>query len=223
MARAPAQRARFLSAIVDDAHKSGTNLQMARVVAPLLAALQPSPDLVWFAEIGVQTALAAGEFGQARQWAETAGLWHWVALTDIADPERRSGRPATLGAVEDLVAHGRLSVEALHKLATVLDALDIDVPIVIWDAASRAPQPSGGFLPETGILADLAQSAKRNDAGRTILLVMRALGANGAEGANVLALGDAVRALKRIGLEADARRLGLEALLPAWPHAAANR
>src|SRR5436190_11730503 len=176
VARAPAQRARFLSAIVDDAHKSGTNLQMARVVAPLLAALQPSPDLVWFAEIGVQTALAAGEFGQARQWAETAGLRHWVALTDIADPERRGGRPATLGAVEDLVAHGRLSVEALHKLATVLDALDIDVPIVIWDAASRAPQPSGGFLPETGILADLAQSAKRNDVGLTILLVMRALG-----------------------------------------------
>ena len=42
---------------------------------------------------------------------------------------------------------------------------------------------------------------------------MRALGPAGPEGANVLALGDAVRALKRIGLEADARRLALEALL----------
>jgi hypothetical protein len=32
----------------------------------------------------------------------------------------------------------------------------------------------------------------------------------------VLALGDAVRALRRVGLEGDARRLALEALLPAW-------
>ena len=115
--------------------------------------------------------------------------------------------------MEELAARGRLGVETLHRLATVLDALDIDVPIAVWDAASRTPQPSSGYLPETGILADLAQSAKRNDTGRTILLVMRALGANGPEGANVLALGDAIRALKRIGLEADARRLGLEALL----------
>jgi len=124
--------------------------------------------------------------------------------------------------LEDMAARGRLEIDTLHKLATVLDALDIDVPIAIWDAASRAPQPSSGYLPETGILADLAQSAKRNDAGRTILLVIRALGGNGAEGANLLTLGDMIRALKRIGLEADARRLGLEALLPVWPRTAAN-
>lgn len=222
VARVPAQRARFVRAILDDARRSGSYLQMARVVAPMLAGLQPSPELASFAETGTEVALAAGEFGLARHWAETAGLWLWLALIDVADPERRGGRLASLGAAEELAARGRLSVETLHRLATVLDALDIDVPIGIWDAASRTPQPSSGYLPETGILADLAQSAKRNDAGRTILLVMRALGANGPEAANVLALGDAIRALKRIGLEADARRLGLEALLPAWPRTAAN-
>jgi hypothetical protein len=222
VARAPEQRARFLRAILDDARRSGSYLQMARVVAPVLAGLQPTPDLAWFAETGVEAALVAGEFGRARHWAEMAGLWPWLALVDVADPERRGGRPATLGAIEDLAARGRLSIETLNKLATVLDALDIDVPIPIWDAANRAAQPAGGYLPETGILADLAQSAKRNDAGRTILLVMRTLGASGPEGANVLALGDAIRALKRIGLEADARRLGLEALLPVWPRLAAN-
>ena len=222
VARAPAQRARFLRAILDDARRSGSYMQVAAAVASLSASLRPAPDLAWFAEAGVETALAAGDFGQARQWVESTGLWHWLALIDIADPERRSGRPASLRALEDVAGRGRLGPETLHKLATVLDALDIDVPIAIWDAASRSPQPSSGYLPETGILADLAQSAKRNDVGRTILLVMRALGANGPEGANVLALGDAIRALKRIGLEADARRLGLEALLPVWPRPAAN-
>jgi hypothetical protein len=51
---------------------------------------------------------------------------------------------------------------------------------------------------------------------------MRALGRNGPAGAHVLALRDAIAALKRVGLEADARRVGVEALLPIWPRAVAN-
>jgi hypothetical protein len=222
VARAPAQRARFVQAILDDARKSGSFLQMARVVAPVLAGLQPSPELAAFTETAIDATLVAGDFGRARQWAETAGLWPWLALADIADPGRRGGRLPVLAAVEDMAARGRLRADTLHRLATVLDALDIEVPIAIWDAASRTPQPSSGYLPETGILADLAQSAKRNDTGRTILLAMRTLGPSGPDGANVLALGDAIRALKRVGLEADARRLGLEALLPVWPRSAGN-
>ena len=181
-----------------------------------------SPDAGWFAETSLEIALLAGQFEQARRWAESAGLRHWLALIDVADPERRGGQPPSLAAMEELAVRGRLGAETLHRLATVLDALDIDVPIGLWDAASRTPQPATGYLPETGVLADLAQSAKRNDAGRTILLVMRTLGPAGPEGANVLALGDAVRALKRIGLEADARQLALEALIAAWPRMAGN-
>ena len=117
---------------------------------------------------------------------------------------------------------GRLSVDVLHRLATVLDALDIDVPMGIWEAAGRTPQPASGYLPETGVLADLAQSAQRKDTGRTVLVAMRALGPNGADGANILALGDAVRALKRAGLEPDARRVAFEALFAVWPRVPGN-
>jgi hypothetical protein len=38
----------------------------------------------------------------------------------------------------------------------------------------------------------------------------------------MIALGDAIRALKRAGLESDARRLGFEALLPGWPRVVTN-
>jgi len=110
-----------------------------------------------------------------------------------------------------------LSVDVLHRLATVLDALDVDVPMGIWEAAGRTPQPASGYLPETGVLADLAQSAQRKDTGRTVLVAMRGLGPNGAEGANILALADTVRALKRAGLEPDARRIAFEALFAFWP------
>ena len=135
------------------------------------------------AEPAVEIALAVGRVTRrARRWAETsASLQHWLALIDVADPQRRGG-PAGLAHVEELAARGRLGGETLHRLATVLDALDIDVPAGIWDAASRTPQPAAGYLPETGVLAELAQSAKRKDTGRTILLAMRALGPDGAGG-----------------------------------------
>jgi len=221
-APAPGQKAKFLRAILDDARRSGLLIQMVRVVAPLAVDLPPSPELAWFAEGGAEIALASGDFDRARRWAEVGGLPHWLALADVADPRRQGGRIGSLAAIDEMAVRGRLGADTLHRLATVLDALDIDVPIGLWDAASRTPQPATGYLPETGILADLAQSSRRNDAARTILLVMRTLGAGGPEGANVLALGDSIRALKRIGLEADARRLGLEALLSAWPRAVAN-
>ena len=174
----------------------GYFLQTARVVAPLLAGAAAVAGSCGVHRVLHRDSLVAGDSHQARQWAEAAGLWHWLALVDIADPGAARWPVALAAALEDLAARGRLGVGALHKLATVLDALDIDVPIPIWDAANRTPQPSGGYLPETGILADLAQSAKRNDAGRTILLVMRTLGPGGPDGANLLALGDAIRALE---------------------------
>ena len=52
-----------------------------------------------------------------------------------------------------------------------------------------------------------------------MLLVLRTLGGNGAEGAHMIALGDAVRGLKRAGLEPDARRVAFEALFGGWPRA----
>ena len=221
LSRSPPQQARMARALLDDARRSGFFLQTAQMLAPVFADAPPSGEPA-LAEVGVEIAIAAGQFDRARRWAETAGAGHWLALIDVADPGRRGGRVQTLGTLEQMAMRGRLSPDTLHRLATVLDALDIDVPIPLWDAASRTPQPSGGYLPETGVLADLGQSAKRNDAGRTLLLVMRTLGANGPEGANVIALGDAIRALRRIGLEAEARRLGVEALLPVWPRMAGN-
>jgi len=223
LSRSPAQQSRMAKVLLDDARRSAAAVQTARMLAPLLETLRPGPDTDSFSEIAVEIALAAGQFDAARRWTDTASAaQHWLALIDIADPARHGGRLPSLQLIEDFALRGRLNPQALHRIATVLDALDIDVPVPLWDAASRTPQPSGGYLPDTGVLADLAQSAQRGDAGRTILLVMRTLGTDGPEAANILALGDSIRALKRVGLETDARRMGLEALLPVWPRHAGN-
>jgi hypothetical protein len=72
------------------------------------------------------------------------------------------------------------------------------------------------------VLGELALASQQKEAGRTILLVIRALGPDGPEGANPLALGDSIRALKRTGLDADARRLAAEALYGVWPRTSGN-
>ena len=149
------------------------------------------------------------------------GLDHWLALADIADPGP-DNRGQYLNEVETLALRGRFTPDALHRLATVLDALNYNVPIPLWEAASRTPQPNTGHLPATGVLTELQDASKKKEFGHTVLLAMKSLGPNGAEGAHIIALGDSIRALKRAGLETDARRLGLEALLIAWPRAQTN-
>jgi hypothetical protein len=115
------------------------------------------------------------------------------------------------------VKKNRFPAPLLHRLATVLDATDVNVPIPLWEAASRTPQPAAGYLPETGVLAQLQEAAKKKDVARTVLLAMRSLGSVEADGAHIIALGDTIRALRRAGLETDARALGVEALMGQWP------
>ena len=220
--RTPMKKARLIRAFLDDAKRAGILFQASEMMAKASSELNPAPEISWYAETGAEVALVAGKYDDARRWIAASpspgALAHWLALADIADPSYAQ-RGQDLVALEPLAASGRFKSDALHRLATVLDALLYQVPIPLWDAASRTPQPAGGFLPETGVLSELQDAAKKQEFGRTVLLSMKALGPKGAEGAHMIALGDSIRALKRAGLEADARRLGFEALFVEWPRA----
>lgn len=226
----PQKKVRLIRAFLDEAHRAGFYLTALRMVAPASDAIVPAPEIGWYAETGVEVALAAERYGKARDWASfgsnspgaaNGGLYHWLALIDIAEGTQANG-DEDLRHVEELVSRGRFDPALLHRLATVLDALNFSVPIPLWEAASRTPQPAGGHLPETGVLTELQDAAKKREFARTVLLAMKTLGPNGAEGAHMIALGDSIRALRRAGLEGDARNLGFEALFAAWPRAIIN-
>jgi len=222
-AHAPERKVRLVRSLLSEARRAGLHLQVASMLASHLAQLWPSPETATLAEAVVETALASGDLDLARRWAESAAsLQHWLALIDLADPQSRQVRQSGLAYLDDLAVRGRLGAVQLHRVVTVLDALDITVPLRLWEAAGRLPQPTGGYLPETGVLGELAQASQQKEAGRTVLLVMRALGPDGPDSASVLALGDGIRALKRTGLDADARRLAVEALYAAWPRTSGN-
>lgn len=229
--RTPLKKARLIRAFLDEARRAGLYRPALELMAGPAAALTPVPEIGWFAETAVEINLAVGHFEEARSWARFSGsldsinpaapepLAHWIALADIVDPALGAERGRHLGSVETMALDGRFDPNLLHRLATVLDALDVNVPIPLWDLASRAPQPAGGHLPDTGLLSELAEASRKKEFGKTVILVLSTLGPAGAEGAHMIALGDSIRALKRAGLEKEARQVALEGLFGAWPRA----
>jgi hypothetical protein len=225
--RAPARKARLIQALLQEARSHTLYLPVARGLSTELKALRQTPDIAFFAETAVEIALAGADYATAVSWAvfgsagaRADGLMHWMTLIDIVGAEAYVPRGSGLKLTEELALKGKFSAEILHRLVTVLDALEYNIPIPLWDAASRTPQPSKGFLPETGVLPRLKAAAGDKKFAQTVLLSLQALGPDGAEGAHILALGDTIRALKLAGLEADARRLGFEALFASWPRGA---
>lgn len=205
-------------ALLDEARRSGLYLPIARVIAPLVAQIGMAPGLQGYSDTLIEIAIAAGDTRRAREIASASGARHWLALIDIADAgPAQEARERNLEALDEMVRRGRFPADLLHRLATVLDATDVNVPLPLWEAASRTPQPATGYLPETGVLAQLQDAAKRKDTARTILLALRAFGPAGADGVHLIGLGDTLRALRRAGLDRDARALGVEALLAQWP------
>ncbi len=225
--RAMYQRTRDIRAFVDAAKREGFYAAALRLAATIIPQIKPVVEIGWFAETAVESSIAAGRLALARQWIDfsdrtdgpTRGrLGHWRALVDIADsrvPAARRG--ADLALVEQLALAGRIPPAALHRLATVLDALNYNVPIGLWNAANRTKQPTEGHLPPTGTLSQLGEAAKAGQIARTVLLTLATIGERGPAGSHMLALGDAIRGLKQAGLEADARRLAVEAVFDFWP------
>ncbi len=229
--RMPLRKARLVRSFLDEARRIGLYGPALRLMADATASIAPIPEVGWFAETAIEVSLVSGNFEAARRWAAFTDsadslnpaapqpLAHWLALVDLADASAAAGSGRGLAAVAAMAQAGRFEATLVNRLTTVLDALALPVPATLWELAGRAPQPAGGHLPDTGVLTELAEASRKKEFGRTVLLVMRTLGPAGAEGAHLIALGDSLRALKRAGLEGEARQLAVEGLLAAWPRA----
>ena len=219
-AGADAAQARLAAAkqLLDETRHTPLYLPMSTALASSLEGAIHGPEVASHGETLIEVALAAGRLGMARTLANTIPqLRAWRALVDIAERDvPAADREQNLLHLEALIVGGRFSPLALHRLATVLDAFDVHVPIPIWEAASRSPQPASGYLPPTGVLPKLADKSKGDMIGLTILYAATALGV-ATRDAHIISLGDTIRGLRRVGFENEARRIGVEALLADWP------
>lgn len=228
--RAFLQRARNIRAFLDSARTDGLYLPALEVVAPFAAELPKIPEIGWFAQTGIETAIAAGEPDQATAWADFGeqldvrprnGYSGWRALIAVTGGAGKTNS-ASLEPLERMALERKFKPDDLHRLATVLDALNLHVPIGLWNAASATPQPKSGHLPPTGVLRKLADASKARATGPTVMLAIATLGPDGPAKANILALGDTIRALVRLGRTKAARRLAYEAIFDTWPRAPVN-
>jgi hypothetical protein len=221
-------KTRSIRNFLDSARRDGLYQVAAMVMAPIVRSMRPAQEISWFAETAVEVLVAGGDYQAARQWVRSAtlaprsasggSLDHWLMLIDIADPEVADGnRGRSIGVLENLALQGRFAQPALHRLATVLDALDYNVPVPLWNLASRSEQPQSGYLPATGILSAMKQASEERHIAATALYALRTISPKGTPATHLLGLGETIRALKRAGLEKDARRLGFETLFGDWP------
>jgi len=211
-------KAESIDALLASGRDAGIETALGEALQPARANLAADPQASGYAETALRAAILAGDTQAAWAWVEAGGdkLKIWQLVLAAADPSDPRTETALSEGVE-IAAIGGLPAPFLHRLLAVLDALDYEVPIPLWDEASKMPQPNDGYLPETGVLSQLKDTSDHGDVGRTVLLVAAALGPKGPADANLLALGDAVRALKRVGLDAEARRIGFEALYAHMP------
>lgn len=225
--RAQFAKTRAIRSLLDSARRDDLYAVVAAALTPLVRSLRPAQEISWFTETAIEILAAGADYPAAREWvrADTAGrrgpasrLDHWLALLDIADPElRRAERGRSLGVLENLALQGRFSPAALHRLATVLDALDYNVPVPLWNLASRTQQPQTGHLPATGMLSAMKQASEAGQIAATTLYAVRTIAPAGVSATHLLGLGETIRALKKAGLTRAARRLGFEALFGIWP------
>ncbi len=224
----PLRKERLIIELLKIARREELYTAIAKILAKDISALQQTNTRSQLAGIMIEALLAAGYYKQiidrtaqasGRDDVQTPWLLHWLTLVDIAQSEESALSDAGLKFVTRQALAGQFQADVLHRLVTVLDALAYNIPIPLWNAASRTPQPKHGHLPETGHLSRLQKAAKNDEIGRTILMAMTALGPQGPVGAHMIALGDTIKALKTAGLEAEARQIGFEALFAIWPRA----
>lgn len=213
-------RARAIGAAMDFAGRRG--------LAPLYAALlgraawetPPAADLAPYADMLTRILLATGRGDRVADWLnlgpalggtlgdETAAR---LALA-LPSPERAAAAAEPLARLARASAADTALAARVIVYAGALDAMGYPIPAEAQSLLQSSPliagAPAGGV--ETAELAEAAQAGRK---GETILRALIVLGAGGPADAHPASVIEAVAALSRVGLTAEASALALEAAL----------
>ena len=208
-------RVSTLAPLLADARRRGAFVSMARLVAPLVAEIQPAPEYQSFAGDAARALLAAHDLDHAAGW-----------INQTNTPELRAMAVLIYGGAGGIDAVGLREVQAsltardaaaaprqTDILASLLSALG--EPVKDVDLAPLVQSTHQAILPNGALWLDQEQAATAGRVGETVLttILIASVGDHLSAEASVVAR--AVAGLKAIGLDADARALALEAALAA--------
>jgi hypothetical protein len=211
----PATRVAALTPLLADARRRGAYVTMARLVAPLVAELQPASLLRGFAGDAARVLLVAGHADLAAAWIGLAKQPQLRVVADLARPPASDDdAPPVKDAVAALMAHDATAAPGqIDLLAALMSALG--QPITGIDLAPLLQAPHMGSVPGAALWLDQQQAAAGGRVGETVLTSLLIAAAGDHLTREPILLARVVSGLKAVGLEADARALAVEAALDA--------
>ena len=234
--RLPIQRAEAVSVLLRRAalEDDRVGAAVARSLAGPIAALSPDGDLAWFAGSAVVALLASGAPADAAPWwrllemraesdemaaAQAALLWpvYRIALGESLDDDGTRMR-RWWAALAERREIGSVAAQAELYMALLQAFDDPAADSLVFETltAPRSPDAAATMRPgDVGRLVALEAAARGGRMGETVLLALTLIGDAPSSGVHPVALSGALRALRAVGLEREARLLALEAALLA--------
>jgi len=223
----PVQRVRAVRKALELAEDASAWRQTARVFAPLIRRLEPGPATEGFAPDAVRVLVAAGDAAAARPWLD----WQ-RARAAAGDPQARATAPhswvvAHIGGGDQLVPYQEAAVaqwwdglraadpegaSALGAAALALmDALGAPIGADAWRGLATVPPTLPYEAPTAAFRNGVAAGAAAGRLAETVALAAAGFGGIALEEIDPTAVAGVAAALRRLGLEDDARRLAGEA------------
>jgi hypothetical protein len=217
----PAARAEALQSLLQAALKRGEFSTTARLVAPLLLELEPSPDLDSFAPMAARALYAVDRPQEAGRWAEIGGpavqaplfLVARLALGNNGPAWPKDGFKSFLEALQpkdSILEPGKLLLAG-----ALLQAVGEPVTPADWARLVALPPAAGSPLPNAALWLDGRDAVAAHRSGEALLDTLVMAQSGGRLSSEPIVIAEAVARLNAIGLEADARHLAVEAALAA--------
>ena len=224
------ERARFLRLLLDSADRDEIFQVYASVIMPILLTIKPRHDLIWFASSATRASIAGGNYVLASEWLavlaktldldyEASGsllrLLPLIAIAGQPLPKPFSEEQATdvWSGLSDNFSREDKEKRA-SRLLVLLSAMGIEPRAGAWkNVISSKNIFEMENIPATALRYQLLDAAKNNRIAEVVSISLIMLGSEGPSKSGLVALNAVIRALREIGLEADARAIAIEAAI----------
>jgi hypothetical protein len=200
----------------------------ARLYAVELQNLKPSPELVAFAYPAARALLAAGKADAAKGWllflrnqmgtapetaSAVAGLWPILRMSAAEDDKMLPAAALELWRKARADQPGEIGQRRAAVCYSLLAALGEKVPEDAWLPLYDGPALSATVTPRPAIWQGLTTAANEQRVGEAVLMSLVSLSDGSLGQTDPSQLYRAVWALKKVGLDAEARALAVEAAI----------
>ena len=217
----PAVRAEALQSLLKAGLKWGEFVVTARLVAPLLLEVTPSPDLDWFTPLAARALYAAGRAEEARRWVNLGGAPAQAQLFLIARLAEAEKGPAWSKDGLRLILDGMQRKDApvepakLLLAGALLQAVGEPIKPGDWATLVGLPPSASAPLPNAALWFDGGEAVAGHRLGEALLDTLIMAQSGGRLSSEPIVVAEAVLRLNALGMGAEARHLALEAALGA--------